>query len=203
MIGIIDYGLGNLFSVLNAFKKLNFEAEIFFEPEKINKYSKIILPGVGSFRKGIRNLNKNNWSLNIQKFIKSGKPLLGICLGMQLLFSEGEEEGVSHGLDIISGKVIKMDVGQGYKIPHVGWNSLIHLKKHNLFKDIKDNIDFYFVHSYSCAPDNKEDIVSNFKYGKNFTACVAKENVFGTQFHPEKSIPSGLTILKNFGNWNF
>ena len=202
MIGIIDYGLGNLYSVLNALKKTNFEAEIFSEPEKINEYSKIILPGVGSFKKGMSNLNKDNWSLNIQKFIKSGKPLLGICLGMQLLFSKGEEEGVSEGLNIIPGKVKKMDTELGYKIPHVGWNSLNHLKEHILFKGVKDNIDFYFVHSYSCIPDKKEHIVSNFEYGKSFTACVAKENVIGTQFHPEKSIPSGLIILKNFGNWN-
>lgn len=201
MIGIIDYGLGNLYSVLNALKKINFDAEIFSDPKKINNYSNIILPGVGSFKKGMNNLEEKNWILNIENYIQSGKPFLGICLGMQLLLSKGEEYGTAEGLDLIPGQVIKMQTDENYKIPHVGWNSLEFLKDHLLFKDIKKNIDFYFVHSYSCIVDNKDHIIANFEYGKSFTACIAKENVVGTQFHPEKSIPSGLTILKNFANW--
>ena len=201
MIGIIDYGLGNLSSVFNALKKIKFDAEIFSEPKKINNYSRIILPGVGSFKKGMNNLTENNWDFEIKKYVSTGKPLLGICLGMQLLFSEGEEQGFSNGLGIIDGKVKKMQTNRSYKIPHVGWNSLKILKNHQLYKNIKQNIDFYFVHSFSCIPDKEDSILAYFEYDKNFVASIAKENVVGTQFHPEKSLPSGLKILKNFAEW--
>ena len=120
---------------------------------------------------------------------------------MQLLFSEGEEEGFSNGLGIIDGKVKKMQTNRSYKIPHVGWNSLKILKNHQLYKNIKQNIDFYFVHSFSCIPDKEDSILAYFEYDKNFVASIAKENVVGTQFHPEKSLPSGLKILKNFAEW--
>jgi len=204
MIGIIDYGLGNLSSVLNAFKRINDkedEVEVFSKSEETKNYSKIILPGVGSFKAGMDLLNNKNWVPEIKNYVETGKPLLGICLGMQLLFSKSEEEGLSDGLNLISGTVNKMKIDKNLKLPHVGWNNLINKKKHPLLENIKEEIDFYFVHSYSCVPDKIEDIKAEFFYGKNFTACVGKENVFGTQFHPEKSMPSGIVLLKNFIDW--
>jgi glutamine amidotransferase len=201
MIGIIDYGSGNLSSVLNAFKRLDNDVEIFSDSKKTKNYSKLILPGVGSFKAGMDLLNKNKWTSEIKNYVKNGKPLLGICLGMQLLFSKSEEEDINKGLDLISGSVDKMKIEKNLKIPHVGWNNLIIKKKHPLLKDINQEIDFYFVHSYSCNPEQTDDILAEFEYGYKYVACVAKENIFGTQFHPEKSMPAGITLLKNFIDW--
>ena len=201
MIGVIDYGLGNLSSVVNALKKLNADIEIFSNPNKTKLYSKLILPGVGSFNAGMKLLIDQNWVTKIKVHANSGKPLLGICLGMQLLFTKGEEEGMCDGLDLISGQVKKMIVDKNLKLPHVGWNNLIIKKSHPLLENIDEKIDFYFVHSYSCIPNDQKDINAEFYYGKNFVSCVGKENIFGTQFHPEKSMPSGITLLKNFINW--
>ena len=203
MIGIIDYGLGNLSSVLNAFKRITTEVEVFSDPKKTKIYSKLVLPGVGSFKSGMDLLKNKNWVPEIKSYVTTGKPLLGICLGMQLLFSKGEEDGVSEGLDLISGNVTKMKVHKNLKLPHVGWNNLIIKKKHPLFENIKEGIDFYFVHSYICIPHEKEDIQAEVFYGDNFVSCVAKKNVFGAQFHPEKSMPSGMILLKNFIEWKF
>ena len=202
MIGIIDYGLGNLSSVLNALKKIRCEAIIFNKAEELDKFDKVILPGVGSFKAGMDNLKKKNWIPAINNHVSSGKPLLGICLGMQLLFSQGEEDGENRGLDLISGKVQKMKINKDLKLPHVGWNNLINIKEHKILQGIKKNIDFYFVHSFSCIPDEKECVIAEFNYGNHYVACVSKNNIFGTQFHPEKSLPSGPILLKNFINWN-
>ena len=201
MIGIINYGLGNLSSVYNAFRKVTDKVEIFENPNLINKYSKIILPGVGSFKIGMEFLYKKNWIKGIEKHIKEGKSLLGICLGMQLMFEAGDEDGVTNGLNFIKGKVKKMRVEQNLKLPHVGWNNLLYKQNHELLEGIKKNVDFYFVHSYSCIPDDYNEVLAEFNYGNNFVACVAKNNIIGTQFHPEKSLPSGLILIKNFINW--
>ena len=201
MIGIIDYGLGNLSSVLNAFNTINCHAEIFDNPKNIKKYKRLVLPGVGSFEAGIKALKIKNWPDGIYEHVKLKKPLLGICLGMQLLFTKGEEYGVHDGLGLINGVVKKMKIKNHLKLPHVGWNNLINMKSHPLFKDIANNIDFYFVHSHECIPDNDNSIIAECNYGNNFAACVSKQNIFGTQFHPEKSAPSGIILLKNFNNW--
>ena len=201
MIGIIDYGLGNLSSVFNAFKAINCRAEIFDNPKNIKEYKHLILPGVGSFGAGINALKKKNWTNGIYEHVKLGKPLLGICLGMQLLFSYGEEDGRHKGLGLIKGSVKKMTLKNKLKLPHVGWNNLINIKFHPLFKGIKKNIDFYFVHSHICIPENSNLIFADCNYGNIFAACVSKKNIFGTQFHPEKSTPSGTILLKNFYNW--
>ena len=197
MIGIIDYGLGNLSSVFNALKKIKFDAEIFSEPKKINNYSRIILPGVGSFKKGMNNLTENNWDFEIKKYVSTGKPLLGICLGMQLLFSEGEEEGFSNGLGIIDGKV-KMQTNRSYKIPHV--DGIFKNFKITSYIKIQTKYRFLFC-SFIFVYSRQRRPLAYFEYDKNFVASIAKENVVGTQFHPEKSLPSGLKILKNFAEW--
>ena len=199
MIGIIDYGLGNLSSVYNAFKKETEDVEIFNNPHLTKSYSKIILPGVGSFSTGMDFLQKQGWVKEIKNHVASGKYILGICLGMQLLFTVGEENGETDGLKIIDGSVKKMDIKNDLKLPHVGWNNLLFKNNHHIFDGIKSKVDFYFVHSYACFVSDKNNILAEFNYGdKNFTACVYKDNVIGTQFHPEKSLPSGLKLIKNF-----
>lgn len=201
MIGIIDYGIGNLSSVHNALERLNIKNEIFSDPNNISLYSKLILPGVGSFKLGMNLINKKGWSEKIKQRSKIGTPLLGICLGMQLLFTRGEEEGETNGLDLISGTVKKMSVNKNLKLPHVGWNNLIFKRSHNFFSGIVEENDFYFTHSYSCIVDNIDEVVAEFDYGNNFVACVQKKNIIGTQFHPEKSMTSGIKLLENFSNW--
>ena len=201
MIGIIDYGLGNLSSVLNAFSTINCRAEIFDNPKDINKYKHLVLPGVGSFEAGIKALKVKNWPEGIYEHVELKKPLLGICLGMQLLFTKGEEYGIHDGLGLIKGVVKKIELKSHLKLPHVGWNNLINMKSHPLLKDIKNNIDFYFVHSHVCIPENNNSIFAECNYGNTFVACVSKQNIFGTQFHPEKSASPGITLLKNFHNW--
>ena len=201
MIGIIDYGLGNLSSVLNAFNSINCRAEVFDNPKDIKKYMHLVLPGVGSFEAGIKALKTKNWPEAIYEHIELKKPLLGICLGMQLFFSRGEEYGVHEGLGLIKGVVKKIHLKNNLKLPHVGWNNLLNMKSHPLLKGIKDNIDFYFVHSHACHPEDKDSILAECNYGDTFAACVSKKNIFGTQFHPEKSAPSGIILLKNFYNW--
>ncbi len=200
MIGIINYGLGNLSSVNNAFKKVSDDVEIFDDPNLIKKYSKLVLPGVGSFKAGMKLLIEKKWNDRIENFVKSGNYLLGICLGMQLLFKNGFEDGQTDGLNLIEGSVTEMKIDKKLKLPHVGWNSLIFKKEHQFFNNINRRTDYYFVHSYSCNPINKDLILAEFDYGNNFTATVGKDNLIGTQFHPEKSLPSGLQLIKNFIN---
>lgn len=201
MIGIIDYGVGNLSSVHNAFNRLGVKNEIFSDPNNISLYSKLILPGVGSFKLGMDLINKKGWSGKIRQRVKAGTPLLGICLGMQLLFTKGEEEGETEGLDLISGTVKKMKVNKNLKLPHVGWNNLIFKRSHDFFSGIIKEDDFYFTHSYSCLAKNREVVIAEFDYGNNYVACVQKNNIIGTQFHPEKSMASGIRLLQNFSTW--
>ena len=201
MIGIIDYGIGNLSSVHNALERLSVKNEIFSDPNNISLYPKLILPGVGSFKLGMDLINKKGWCEKIKQRVRIGTPLLGICLGMQLLFTKGEEEGETEGLDLISGTVKKMNVNKNLKLPHVGWNNLIFKRPHNFFSGIVQENDFYFTHSYSCVMDNIEEVVAEFNYGNNFVACVQKKNIIGTQFHPEKSMTSGIRLLQNFSSW--
>lgn len=201
MIGIIDYGIGNLSSVHNALERLSVKNETFSDPNNISLYSKLILPGVGSFKLGMDLINKKGWREKIKQRVKIGTPLLGICLGMQLLFTKGEEVGETEGLDLISGTVKKMNINKNLKLPHVGWNNLIFKRSHNFFSGIVQENDFYFTHSYSCVTDNVEDVVAEFNYGNNFVASVQKKNIIGTQFHPEKSMTSGIRLLQNFSSW--
>tara|TARA_B100001989_G_scaffold10088_1_gene6524 strand:- start:6036 stop:6656 length:621 start_codon:yes stop_codon:yes gene_type:complete len=197
-IGIISYGLGNIASVYNACLSLDLETFIIENPEDIINYSHIILPGVGTFSAAMELLNKGNWINPLKSFVKSSKPLLGICLGMQLLFDSGKEVVPTNGLGFIPGTVDLMPSNNKGKIPHIGWNSLEIVNDHPILKGIRDSVDFYFVHSYASLPSQTSNIIATTTHTITFPSFVSKNSVFGVQFHPEKSQPSGLKLLKNF-----
>ena len=198
-IGIVDYNMGNLASVKNALKKINSNAEIVKNPENIKNYDKLILPGVGAFGDAMEHLKSTGMNDAIKDFVKSGKYILGVCLGMQLLFEKSEEFGTYKGLGFIEGEVVYFDkqkVGE-HKIPHMGWNKLFN-KSSALFEGLK-NPYLYFVHSLHVVCDEKY-VIGKTLYGYEFVSAVNKDNVFGIQPHPEKSHNEGLRILKNFVN---
>ncbi|MFZ3130829.1 MAG: imidazole glycerol phosphate synthase subunit HisH [Desulfosporosinus sp.] len=199
MIGIVDYGRGNLRSVEKALEKVGFEATIMTSPKDLNGVNGIILPGVGAFADAMEALKRGGWTRPITQFARSGRPFLGICLGMQVLFEIGEEHGEHAGLGLLAGRVVKFPPGG--KIPHMGWNNLKIEQPSRLLEGIPDGSFFYFVHSYYALPSEKRDIIASSDYGVVFPAVVGKDNVWGTQFHPEKSSPWGLKILTNFGRW--
>lgn len=195
MIGVIDYGLGNLFSISNALNSIGVLHKIIFNPREFLDCDKFILPGVGSFPEGVRLLKEKN----LFEAIKSNKkPLLGICLGMQLLFEEGQEFIKTKGLNLIPGKVVALEkpAVEKLKIPHMGWNKIEVLKNNPLTKGIELPY-VYFVHSYK-AITNDEFILASSDYSQKIIAIVQKDNVYGTQFHPEKSGDTGIKILENF-----
>ncbi len=199
MIAIIDYGVGNLSSVGNALKSIGVEAEITNDPAKIRAADKIILPGVGAFKAGMENLQKLKLVEILQEEVMvKKKPFLGICLGMQLIFTKSYEDGETKGLGWIKGEVVRFDVEkQGLCVPHIGWNEVQCDTNSLLFKDGPEIQHFYFVHSFYPIPEEKISIgVCN--YGIDFTAVLQKENIFATQFHPEKSQHEGLELLRRF-----
>ena len=200
MIGLIDYNMGNLRSVTNAFEKLGVTVEIVKDADTVSKFDKIILPGVGAFKDAMGCLKERNLDEAVRAFAASGKPLLGICLGMQLLFESSVEFGDCAGLGLIEGEIVKFDTSrfhQRLKVPHMGWNQL-HVKKETpLFKGMPESFYLYFVHSFHAQCDDQYTIGKTM-YGYEFPSAVQKENVFGFQPHPEKSHANGLAILKNF-----
>nr|MBQ4320141.1 imidazole glycerol phosphate synthase subunit HisH [Clostridia bacterium] len=201
-IGIIDYGMGNLHSVTGALRYIGADSFVSRDMAELSAADALILPGVGAFPLAMENLN----SLNMVPFIREQaekKPLLGICLGMQLLFDVGYEFGECKGLGLIPGKVIRLDDDQEkfeYKIPHMGWNKLSVINDSPLIKGMPENAYVYFVHSYKAVVENRGDLCAATDYGCEITAIVSKGNVYGTQFHPEKSESVGLDILRNFCN---
>jgi glutamine amidotransferase len=205
MIAIVDYGMGNIRSVEKGFLKVGADAKVTSDPKVISDSKGIVLPGVGAFRDCMKNLDDLKLLDAVVKEIHKGKPYLGICLGMQILFSESEEFGVCKGLDIFKGKVVKFrfdrDKQQNLKIPHMGWNTVKLNKRPPIFNGIEDDSYFYFVHSYYVVPDALEVTAGITSYGIDFTSMVCKDNVFATQFHPEKSQDSGLRILKGFSEF--
>jgi len=201
MIGIIDYGMGNLASVNNAFEYLGFDSVICLKPEEIDNVERVILPGVGSFQAAMHMLSRDKWDQAILEFAKSGRPILGICLGMQLLFDSGDENGPTGGLGLISGGVKHLTPASPNKVPHVGWNSLHIIQDHPLLERYRPGVDLYFVHSYRVLPKSSDHIIAKTDFGGDFVSVVAKDNVVGMQFHPEKSQPYGLKILENFVDW--
>ncbi len=196
---IIDCGTSNLRSVQKALESINIPAEISRDPSAIKSARGLILPGVGSFDHGIKFLRQNRLEEAILEEAGQGKFLLGICLGMQLLFEESEE-GKEKGLGIMKGKVKKFQLPKELKIPHMGWNRLLFNQKNALLTDIEEGLQVYFVHSYYVAPKDESTILTTTDYGINFASSVCQENIFGTQFHPEKSGKTGLQILRNFAN---
>lgn len=200
MIAIVDYGMGNLRSVEKGFLKVAVEARVVSDPASVDNAAGIVLPGVGAFKDCIRNLTDANLTDSIIKGIEKGKPYLGICLGLQVLFSESEEFGVCKGLDVFRGRVVRFPQS-GLKVPHMGWNSLKIERRPPIFDGIPDEGYFYFVHSFYVAPGDREIIAATTDYGGEFTSMIWKDNVFATQFHPEKSQELGLKILKGFGDF--
>ena len=198
VIGIIDYNMGNLASVYNACSLLDTKATIVTNPDDLKNYDRIILPGVGAYGDAMEHLNSCGMKEAIYSFAKSGKPMLGICLGMQLLFESSQEFGHSEGLGLIDGKIIKFDkskMHEDIKIPHMGWNKIIN-NNSKLFEGLKDPY-LYFVHSFHVETSEK-NIIGSTEYGYTFASAVNKDNIYGFQPHPEKSHDNGLRILKNF-----
>ena len=196
MIAIVDYGMGNLRSVQKAFEYLGYDAAITDQSKALENASHIVLPGVGAFRDAIAALKAKDLDGVIKKEVAEGKPFLGICLGMQMLFDRSSEDGEYEGLGLIGGEVVRFDTD--LKIPHIGWNTLYYNKRTALFDGIDDNY-FYFVHSYHAAKVAKEDVETTCVYGYDFVESVNRDNIWGVQFHPEKSGDTGLKVLKNFG----
>jgi glutamine amidotransferase len=200
MLVIVDYGVGNLFSLKSSFSAIGEDAVVTSDKTQILNAEKLILPGVGAFGDAAMKLQNSGLSDVVKEYAKSGKPLMGICLGMQLLFTESHEYGIHKGLDLIGGKVVGMKdrIKGDLKIPHMGWNSLKFTDKENpIFKYINDGDFVYFVHSYY-ATECEDFVTSTADYGANITASVRRDNVYGCQFHPEKSGDVGLKILKAF-----
>lgn len=195
---VIDYGMGNLSSVEKALEKVGCEVEVTDKPSLFEKARGIVLPGVGSFRDCMFNLQKKGLIGPILNFINSGRPFLGICLGMQVLFSRSEEFGECGGLGVLKGKVVRFPKNGRLKIPHMGWNSLKIVRKAPFLKDIEDGSYFYFVHSFYVVPKQKEIIATLTSYGIDFASSIWKDNIFACQFHPEKSQKLGLKLLANF-----
>ena len=213
MIAIIDYGMGNLRSVQKAFETVGHEAEVTRAASVIHSASHVVLPGVGAFPDCMHNLEQYGLIDPIKKVIQQGKPFLGICLGFQLLFTESEEFGTHKGLDILPGRVVPFSFqtagltsSEGkqplkYKVPHMGWNVLRQKTKAPPLKGLEQDAYVYFVHSYCVQPKEASDISTETDYGDRFVSAVWRDNVFGCQFHPEKSQKVGLNIIRNFGDW--
>ncbi len=195
MIVVIDYNLGNIKSVFRGFEKIGAPVKISSSASDIDRSDGMVLPGVGAFRKAMENLESLGLTDKIKKNIFSGKPYLGICLGLQVLFSSSCEHGETAGLNIIKGKVKKF--GSGVKIPHMGWNNVRYKEKTTIFNGVESGSYFYFDHSYYVEP-SEETVCATTVYGNEFTSAVVRNNIYGVQFHPEKSGEKGLKMLKNF-----
>jgi glutamine amidotransferase len=197
-IAIIDYQMGNLRSVQKGFEKVGHPATITSDPEQLAAADKIVLPGVGAFGDAMAELQRRGLVEPIRAAVASGKPFLGICLGLQLLFDVGYEGGEFAGLGILRGKVMRFDLPPEYKVPHMGWNRGTIKRRAPVLEGIEDGAYFYFVHSYHAVPDDPGVIAIETDYGGPFCAAVWRDNIFATQFHPEKSQETGLKLLKNF-----
>ncbi len=198
MIGIIDYGAGNMKSVEKAFQYLGEETVVTGEEKILFDADKVILPGVGSFGAAMDNLRKSGLDQTIYKIVEKGTPLLGICLGLQMLFDSSEESPDIKGLSLLKGKILKIPNFEGLKIPHMGWNDLKYPNPSRLFADVRENPYVYFVHSYYLKAEDKSIVAARTEYGVEIDAAVESDNIFGCQFHPEKSSRIGMKLLDNF-----
>ncbi|MGB9082416.1 MAG: imidazole glycerol phosphate synthase subunit HisH [Desulfuromonadaceae bacterium] len=203
MIAIIDYGMGNLRSVQKGFEKIGSEAIVTDDPQVVLRAERVVLPGVGAFRDCMHNLEQGGFVEPILKVIAEGRPFLGICVGMQLLFTDSVEFGLYSGLNIIPGHVLRFPdnmtvAGEKLKVPQMGWNQLSFKRRPPVFDGIEDGSNVYFVHSYYVKPDDSGVVATTTDYGIEFCSSVWKDNIVATQFHPEKSQEIGLKILKNF-----
>jgi glutamine amidotransferase len=197
---IVDYGMANLRSVQKAFEKLGHSAQITGDPNLVGEADKLVLPGVGAFRDAIAKLNETGLAEPICDHIRAGKPFLGICLGLQLLFTKSYEDGEYAGLDLISGEVVRFQALPGLKVPHMGWNQLRIKRRAPALRDVGDGSSVYFVHSYYVVPKDAGVIAAETDYPTPFTSAIWRDNIFASQFHPEKSQAVGLSILKGFAD---
>jgi glutamine amidotransferase len=198
MIVIIDYGMGNLRSVQKAIEAVGHEATITSDPEQVRRAGKVILPGVGAFRDAVAELRRTGLGEAFCEAVRAGKPCLGVCLGLQLLFDASEEDGEHEGLGLMPGRVVRFLPAPGLKIPHMGWNTLRVRKPAPLLKGLEPEPSVYFVHSYHAEPENPEDVAAESEHGRLFAAMVWRENLMACQFHPEKSQRVGLAMYANF-----
>jgi glutamine amidotransferase len=203
VIGIIDYGMGNILSVKNALEMIGAEVKICHNPQDVTDVKKLVLPGVGAFRDCIDNLRRKKFVEVLEdQVIKKGKPILGICLGMQVMAKKSYEGGEYNGLGWFDAEVVRLKPNDSsLRIPHVGWNNIEFKKNNYLFRNIPESPDFYFVHSYFMECKVPDDVIATCDYGGIFTASIQKSNIVATQFHPEKSQDFGLTVLQNFLKW--
>lgn len=199
MIVIVDYGMGNLRSVQKGFERVGFTPVISRDPEVVAKAEKVVLPGVGAFRDAIAELKRCELVEPLVEVINAGKPFLGICLGLQLLFDISYEGGEYEGLGVIPGKVVRFELPKPYKVPHMGWNQAMIRRPAPILKGIEEGSHFYFVHSYYVVPRDRDVVAIEADYGEPFCAMVWRDNLYATQFHPEKSQKLGMKILENFG----
>jgi glutamine amidotransferase len=198
MIAIIDYQMGNLRSVQKGFEKVGHAATITSDPAELMQAERVVLPGVGAFGDAIAELRRRDLVKPIHDLVASGKPLLGICLGLQLLFDVGYEGGEFEGLGVLRGKVVRFDLPAQYKVPHMGWNQLQLRRRPPILEGLADGTYCYFVHSYYVVPDDPAVIATETDYGGPFCSMIWRDNLYATQFHPEKSQADGLRILRNF-----
>jgi len=198
MIAIIDYGMGNLRSVQKAFEKVGHQALVTSDPAQVAAATKVVLPGVGAFEDAIAELRRLDLVKPALEAIESGPPFLGICLGLQLLFDVSYENGRHQGLGVLPGEVVRFDLPRGYTVPHMGWNQLAIRRPAPVLSGIAEGTYLYFVHSYYVAPKDSQVIAAETDYGGPFCSMIWRDNVFATQFHPEKSQSDGLRMLKNF-----
>lgn len=203
MIGIVNYGSGNLMAIANIYKNLNIDHKIVSEPEELASCDKLILPGVGSFDYNMSMMNKSGLRKSLDSMVLEKKtPVLGICLGLQIM-AESSEEGELEGLGWIKAKVVKFDekkIQVKPKVPHMGWNSIEVKNAPELFENVDPDVGFYFIHSYFIQVEDESNIMTTTEYGENFVSAVCKGNIFATQYHPEKSHSNGIQLLKNFAN---
>lgn len=200
MIIIVDYQMGNLRSVQKGIERVGGSARISSDPREIAEAEKLILPGVGAFGDAMTEIRRRDLAGPIRDFIDSGKPFLGICLGLQLLFERGFEHGEHDGLGVLKGDVVRFELPSSYKVPHMGWNTVTHQTEPPLLKDISPEAHFYFVHSYYVRPADPSVVALTCDYGGPFCAMVWRDNLFATQFHPEKSQADGLKLLSAFSS---
>ncbi len=198
MIAIIDYQMGNLRSVQKGFEKVGHQAVITSDAAELAKADKVVLPGVGAFADAMTELGRRDLVQPIHDAIDAGKPFLGICLGLQLLFDVGYEDGRYEGLGVLRGEVRRFDLPHEYKVPHMGWNQALIRRRAPILEGIPDGTHFYFVHSYYVVPEDSAVVAVEANYHQPFCAAIWRDNLFATQFHPEKSQADGLRILKNF-----
>ena len=202
MIGVLNIGMGNLRSVENAVYQIGFDPLVVQDGGRFDDLTHLIVPGVGNFGAAMPAIESMGLRQPILDFVKSGRPLLGACLGMQIMLTSGEESGENQGLGLIAGKVKLLRPGPAFRVPHVGWNELSIKFPHPVFARLKNGRDFYFVHSYAAQCEAPEDVLGTTDYGGPVAAVIGHANVIGFQFHPEKSQVNGLRLIENFCNWD-